>query len=431
MTQTTCGNLRAMPTILRQGRVTGCQRENAQAATRGSRSAVAWIMGLALGLCTACDGRSDREPVPNPPASAAQSPSKSTAPLDDDAAAELYLSVKEQFEADPGVVEGPKFPKLKADLEQIANGAVAKPMRANAALLLGAMMTERGGVAQAAGYYEHAATLIPDDAGPFMALAVAHASAKNFSEAVKAQEDAARLDPDNLENWLALGELRMRAGDQDGSVQAYLAYEKRRKGLIDGLTLHDDQGNYVVSVDDRVGCAEALAAAADQGTAVALIYSLRSDPEAAVRAAVAGVMGLHRLESYRPALETQKAEENDPQVKEAVEWALAEIAKAPVTMDPTERPRLADDDPRATDGELPRAEAPPVAPTKSSTLAPAGTTVATPGATAPAAGAEADAGATPSPAGEAPEDSATPDAPAPSTKGPKPSTKGPKASPPG
>ncbi|MCA9710465.1 MAG: HEAT repeat domain-containing protein, partial [Myxococcales bacterium] len=361
----------------------------------------AWVaVGGWLGLMgPGCGGSGSREAVPNPtpkatPQAAEGAPAEPKAPLDDDAAADRYLEIKTKFEADPAVVQGAEWPGVKAGLEEIANGAGAKPMRANAALLLGAMLEVRGEAAAAIGFYEHAATLVPDDAGPFMALAVAHATAGSFGEAVKAQEDAARLDPDNLENWLALGELRMRAGDESGSLQAYLAYEKRRKGIIDGLTLHDDQGTYVVPPAERIGCAEALAAAADQGTAVALIYALRTDPEPTVRAAVAQVMGTHRLELYLPVLQTQATEESDPDAKEAVAWALAQIAQDPVKIEPTERARLAEDDPRLAEGEVPRAEEAPEPLTEASTLAPASADGAGAGAGAGAdEGASAGAGA--------------------------------------
>lgn len=381
MSETTCGNLRAMPNTLRQRRDSSPARDSALRSRRSRRRSLG-VLSLASWLAWGCGGEASRDPIPNPPPPAATDETKAEtqAPLDDDAAAERYLEIKARFDADPAVVKGPAFPELKRSLDEIANGAAAKPMRANAALLLGAMLDVRGASAQAAGYYEHAATLVPDDAGPFMALAVAHAAAGNYAEAVKAQEDAARLDPDNLENWLALGELRKRAGDDEGSVQAYLAYEKRRKGIIDGLTLHDDAGTYVVDVEERVACAEALASAADQGTAVALVYALRTDPDPRVREAVARVMGLHRLASYQPALTTQATEEVSPEAAEAVRWALAEIERAPVEMDDTERPRLADDDPRQAEGEVPRAEEPPVAPTEATTVAPPGTTPAALGA---------------------------------------------------
>ncbi|MEX1368121.1 MAG: hypothetical protein AB1Z98_33640 [Nannocystaceae bacterium] len=312
--------------------------------------------------------------MPNPPAAStpaadAETAGEPAAP-DDDAAAGRYLEIKAKVDADPQVVSGAQFPQLRKDLEAIANGAAAPALRANAALLLGSMFDARGESLRASGYYQHAATLVPDDAGPHMALAVALAATADFEGAVKAQMRAATLDPDNLENWLGLGELHVRAGDREAAVQAYVSYEMRRKGLIDGLTLHDEAGTYVVGVDERIECANALAAAADQGTGVALVYALRTDPEARVRAAVARVMGTHRLDIYLPVLTTQLEQERDPEAKEALGWALAEIAADPVKIDATDRPRLPDDDPRAAPGEVPRAEAAPAALTEDSTLAP-------------------------------------------------------------
>ncbi|MEM7159262.1 MAG: HEAT repeat domain-containing protein [Myxococcota bacterium] len=321
-----------------------------------------------------CDNAPSREPVPNPAANSASKGESAGADGEkksDDEAAIRYLKIKDELDRDPDLAKSARFPKIRAELEEIANGSEAKPLRANAALLLGSLFDARGDSLKASGFYQHAAKLVPDDAGPHMALALASARVGDLPGAVKAQEKAAELDPDNLENWLALGELRLRAGDQEGSVQAYVDYERRRKGLIDGLTLHDDNGNYVVDVDERIGCANALAAAADQGTAVALIYALRSDPDAKVRAAIARVMGIQRLSSYLPVLKTQQETERDPETKEAVEWAITEIAREPVEVEATERPRLPDDDPRATEGEVPRAASAPVAPTQRSTIAPA------------------------------------------------------------
>lgn len=385
MTDTSCGNLHPMSASLRRQR---------------NSFLLALVVGaLGAAVAPACgSGAPDREPVPNPKAAAEagageagageagageadagkDAKASAKAPLDDDAAAERYLAIKAQLEADPGIAKGDQFPGLRAELEGIANGAQAKPMRANAALLLGSMFEARGDHTKAAGYYQHAATLVPDDAGPHMALAVANAAAGDFAAAAKAQDEAAKLDPDNLENWLALGELRMRAGDQDGAGKAYVAYELRRKGLIDGLTLHDATGTPVVSVEERIGCAESLAAAADQGTGFALIYALRRDPDPKVRATVAGVMGIQRLDMFAPVLQTQAAQETDPDAKAAVAEALAEIARDPVKIEATERPRLPGDDPRAAEGELPRAATAPTELTEASTLAPAGASTPAP-----------------------------------------------------
>ena len=120
-------------------------------------------------------------------------------------------------------------------------------------------------------------------------------------------------------------------------IAAYVDYERRRKGLIDGLTLKNKGGEFMVSTEERVGCAEALASATDQGTAIALTYALKSDPEADVRATVASVMGIQRLSVYKPALEAALPKAQG-EVKEAVAWALSEIDRDPVTPKAPELP---------------------------------------------------------------------------------------------
>jgi hypothetical protein len=185
---------------------------------------------------------------------------------------------------------------------------------------------------EAAGAYRRATALVPDDAGPWMVLARAEAQIPDrLAEAIAAQEKALELDPDNLENFLALGELLVRADRKDDATTIYAKYEVRRKGLIDGLTLTKD-GNYLRGIDERIACAEALAAATDVGTAYALMYALDKDPEPDVRAAVANVMGLQRLAGYKEFLGKAKAKETDDGVKAAIAAAIAEIERDPVEL---------------------------------------------------------------------------------------------------
>lgn len=408
MSKTFCGNLPAMsvtPRRLRNPLYSSTSSTLAATATstrpRG-RSGVGWgaLLMLSALFGVGCDSAPDREPVPNP-APTAVSDQKKDAIVDDDEAAMTYLKVKAEVTSDPELAKGAEFPRLRKALEGIANGAGAPPLRANASLLLGQMFETRGDPRKASGFYQHAAKLVPDDAGPHMALAGALARADDVPAAIEAQATATDLDPDNLENWLALGELKIRGGDEEGAVGAYAAYELRRKGLIDGLTLHDEAGTYVVGVEDRIGCANALAAAADQGTAMALIYALHSDPEPRVRATIARVMGTHRLASYLPVLKASAEKETDPDAKEAVAWALSEIARDPVEIQATERPRLPDEDPRGAPGEVPAAAAAPVAPTEKSTLAPAkggdGAADSAPAGKEPAEGSAKPQGSAPSP----------------------------------
>ena len=262
-------------------------------------------------------------------------------PLSDDEFVQRYERWFERLETEPNFVATAAFEAARADLQRMANEAKDVHLRANAALLLGALHEARGERDQAIGFYRHATKLIEsapgerdvDDAGPFMALALALAAQKKFPEAIEAQKQATTLDPDNLENWLALAELFIKSGDEESATKAYVDYEVRRKGLIDGLTLKKADA-YRVDAEGRIGCAEALASAADGGTAVALLYGLKTDPEASVRAAIARVMGIQRLSMYKEPLTAFAQQEKDAKVLEATKWALAEIARDPVEAKP-------------------------------------------------------------------------------------------------
>lgn len=139
MTDTTCGNLHLMFSSRRQRR----------SLAQGHAQHLALGLTLMALVAAGCGGGAPaREPVPNPsgPAAGAE-PTKADEtkkpPIDDDVAAERYLAIKDQLEADPGLATGPKFPEIRAELEGMANGAAAKPLRANAALLLGSLFEDR------------------------------------------------------------------------------------------------------------------------------------------------------------------------------------------------------------------------------------------------------------------------------------------------
>ena len=310
------------------------------------------VIGL-LGTGMAC-GRgssgeaSDRAGDADPKAavSSKAEPDEAAKPLDDDALADRYIAIREALDREPppsAAVLG----KLEADLKEIANTARDAHLRANASLLLGSILEGKGDRTGAIGHYRHATKLVPDDAGPYMALARGLAASGDYADALKAQEEATVRDPDNLENWLALGELSLRTGDEARAKQAYVDYERRRKGLIDGLTLKNKAGEYLVSEDERIACAEALAAASDAGTAVALLYALVNDDSAKVRATVATVMGIQRLRGSVDVLKSRQTAEADPAAREAVEWALGEIARDPVDIEPGPRAALDPSDPRS------------------------------------------------------------------------------------
>jgi Flp pilus assembly protein TadD len=299
---------------------------------------VGWaLVGTFVVMTAGCGSPTDgpaMTPTPAPAPARSTTDRSQGAALDDDARAKRLQELRAQFDADAkALVSDPaRFSALASELRSMTNDATDRHLQANAALFLGALHQERGGWAEAAGAYRRAAELIDDDAGPHMALARALAAAGDLSGAAKAQARATELDPDNLEQYLALGELRLRAGDKPGASEAYASYEVRRKGLIDGLTLKHGEA-YRVSIDERIACAEALAVAADVGTAFALLYALDTDPEPRVREAVARAIGMQRLEGYRALLTTELADEKDATVREAEAWAIAEIDRDPVKLE--------------------------------------------------------------------------------------------------
>lgn len=314
------------------------------------------MIAAAAGLCLlACDGSTSKAEPDAPPVATPSQPERSetaASSLQDDAAREArYTAIATAFEADPkSATAGKKFEASRADLQAIADGGEDRFLRANAAVLLGHMFELRGDLKGAIGYWRHATKVVDDDAGPFMALAVGLAADKQFKEAATVQAKAAALDPNNLENWLALGELRIRAADQEAATAAYVDYERVRKSLIDGLTgKKSDQ--YLVGAPEREACARNLAVAVDTGTAFALLYSLETEPEAAVRAAVAEVMGVQRLKAYEPRLLERVKTEPDADTKTIMQWALSEIARDPVTVEQGAPADLPKDDPRAAEGK--------------------------------------------------------------------------------
>lgn len=319
MCRTTCGNLTAVRD--RRDRLQG------RFLAKASFSALLTVFALGPG----CESDSTEPDAPGAKAQTAKGDPEPTSPepMSEDALADRTELWRDRIAEDPTLATTSRFFEAKKDLARASNEAKDVHLRANASLLLGLLYEARKDVKAAIAQYRHAAKLVPDDAGPHMALALALAADGRFGDAVEAQKEATTLDPDNLENWLVLGELLVKSGDEEAGAAAYVDYERRRKGLINGLTLAKKDGTYLVGTDERVGCAEALASATDQGTANALIYALKSDPESEVRTTVASVMGLQRLSAYQPAL-VAALPKAQGEVKEAIAWALSEIDRAPV-----------------------------------------------------------------------------------------------------
>lgn len=302
----------------------------------------------------ACGGAADR-PAPTVTKAATPAPA---APVGDDALAERYLAVKERFGALlPQDAAGPKriLAEDGAGLREVAESAKDVHLRANASLLLGTLHEGNGDLRSAISFYRQAASLLPGEAGPSRVLALALGRDNQFAAALVEQKKVVADDADDLEAWLLVGELAVKANDTTTATDAYAGYEMRRKGLIDGLTLKAKDGPFTLPPDQRAGCARALIPARDNGTAVALLYSLSIETDPVVRLAVVEAMGAQRLAGYKQALTDALPKETNQEVKEAIGWALAEIQRDPLDTKPGPAPA---GDAKATDPASPDAKTP-------------------------------------------------------------------------
>jgi tetratricopeptide (TPR) repeat protein len=283
-------------------------------------------------------------------------PAPAPEPLSQAQLTALYEASKARIEATATLPEA-SVAELEADLRRVAHESEDVHLRANASLLLGHLSEGRGDPRTAISFYRQAAELIPDSVDPHIVLALALAKAERWDEAIAEQWKVVEAIPDELFGWLLLGELHVKGGKLEEAAEVYTAYEQRRKGLLDGLTLKQD-GEYVKDEDERAACAEALAPAADNGTALALMYALDSDPSAKVRASVAAVMGDQRLLGYQKLLTDKLANEPDPEVAEIMRWAIAEIEREGIETSPGPVPESINEQVAAQAAELAKAEAP-------------------------------------------------------------------------
>jgi len=292
--------------------------------------------------CRAQDSAEQAKRRAGDAAAAARSDTPLDVAPDDDALASQYLDIKRIMEADPSLMQRDASPRragLETALRGIMESAKAVHLRANAAMLLGSMREASEDRADAIAFYKHASVLVPEEPGPHAALALAWAAQGAYQDAAAAQKRAVEADKDDLAAWLVLGELEFEAGHSDAAAEAYAAYELRRKGLLDGLTLKRG-GQYVLTAEERAKCARALSVAHDNGTALALLYAYESDPDASVRAEVVETMGIQRLRGYKPNIVRYLAKEQHERVKQALAWALAEVERAPVDATPDRQPTL-------------------------------------------------------------------------------------------
>ncbi|HEY0137335.1 MAG TPA: tetratricopeptide repeat protein, partial [Nannocystis sp.] len=246
-----------------------------------------------------------------------------------------FAALTPEDAAGPGRVLAEVGPELRT----IAETATDMHLRANASLLLGTLYEATGDPRSAISFYRQVVALLPNDPEPHRVLAMALAADKQFAAALPEQELVVKDDPDDLEAWLLLGELAVKAGEKDQATQAYGAYELRRKGLIDGISLKKADGTFPLPAEQRAACARALIPARDNGTAIALLYALEIETDPGVRVAIVEAMGAQRLAGYKPTLETKLKTETAQEVKEAMIWALAEIQRDPLDTRPGPTPQ--------------------------------------------------------------------------------------------
>jgi tetratricopeptide (TPR) repeat protein len=204
---------------------------------------------------------------------------------------------------------------------------------------LGSLAEAKSDWRSAVSYYKQARAAVPQEPETHAILALALSKMERYAEAVAVQVQLVEMTPDDLQARLILGELRFKSGDEKLAMEAYAAYELRRKGLLDGLTLKKD-GAYVASEADRAAIASHLAPASDNGTALALLYALQSDPAAPVCDAIVEVMGMQRLRGYKEGIEAYGTRAQSEESKKLVAWALAEIERDAVDVRPGGAPWL-------------------------------------------------------------------------------------------
>lgn len=290
-------------------------------ASRGCITLLATVLMLA-----GCGGAAPK-PAPETAAKPAAKPRPSAQEL-----ADRYVAAKARVEAGEHV-DATKGAAVARELTESLRDVVAHAedthLRVNAALLLSSVASERKDHPTALAWTREAKALLPDEPLVRRAHALTLAGDGRFAEAIPEQEFVVKDDPDDLSSWLLLGELNVKAGRNDDAVLAYGAYEARRKGLLDGLTLKRE-GQYVTPTEDRARCALALVPAADGGTALGLLYALESEPELAVRMAIVEAMALQRLGAYLQPLKKRKAVETDAEMTKLLDDAIAEIERDPI-----------------------------------------------------------------------------------------------------
>ncbi len=306
---------------------------------RPRRCALALLL-LSAGALAACSG-DDPRTVPVVAKVETKAAAPVTAPPSAEALAERYLAIKDRFAAlQPEDKAGPAriLAEDGPELRTIAESSPDTHLRANASLLLGTLYEDSGDARSAISFYRQVVALLPGEVEPHRVLAMALALDKQFAAALPEQELVVKDDPDDLEAWLLLGEVAFKAGENEQATLAYAAYEMRRKGLTDGISLKRADGTFPLPAEQRAACARALIPARDNGTALALLYALEIETDPSVRVAIVEAMGTQRLAGYKTALTAKLKTESAQEVKEALIWALAEIQRDPLDTRPGPTP---------------------------------------------------------------------------------------------
>lgn len=287
----------------------------------------AWLL-YACVIVGACGPAASPEPAADvTPKNSVQAPVEANAPQPSQAElAERYRTITEGLDGGQAA-SAADLARVRGQLREIADLATDPHLRANASLAAGALFEEAGDTTSAIAFFRQAVAAVPDEAPTHAMLALALAKGGQLPAAIDVQQRVVALLPNDLEAWLHLGEMNIKAGRAEAGADAYATYEKRRAAILDGLTLKSKSGEYLLPAADRVAMAAALEVATDNGTGLALLYALDSDPDASVRAEIARVMGTQRLLGYKQQLATAMGKEIDADARATMEWALAEIER--------------------------------------------------------------------------------------------------------
>lgn len=244
-----------------------------------------------------------------------------------------YRSLRSEIQEGVAVKDA-QLAALGARLRAVVEHAKDPHLRANACVLAASMYDARKDYKTALSFYRQTIALVPQEPVGYALSALTLAKLKDFGQAVAMQQEVVRRDPDDLQAWLLLGELNVRAKRHEDATKAYAAYETRRTGLLEGLTRKNKQGEFALSAEERRKCVHALSAAPDAGTSLALVYALKSEPDATVRSALVDVMQEQRFMGYLRPLQEWKAQEPDPKIGLQIDGAIKAILADPVKTRP-------------------------------------------------------------------------------------------------